>query len=83
MSGELISVLIAVLAVGATLGGLILTGNRGLREDMARMEARLREDMKQLSDPLVLNLSRVAPCTWKCNHFRNEILRLEFGRLRP
>ena len=30
MSVELISVLIAVLAVGATLGGLILTGNPGL-----------------------------------------------------
>ena len=30
MSVELISVLIAVLAVGATLGGLILTGNRGV-----------------------------------------------------
>ncbi len=41
MSVELISVLIAVLAVGATLGGLILTGNRGLRQDMARLEARL------------------------------------------
>ena len=34
MSVELISVLIAMLAVGATLGGLILTGNRGLRQDM-------------------------------------------------
>ena len=41
MSVELISVLIAVLAVGATLGGLILTGNRGLRQDM-------RQDMAQL-----------------------------------
>ena len=44
MSVELISVLIAVLAVGATLGGLILTGNRGLRQDirqdMARLESR-------------------------------------------
>ena len=50
MSVELISVLIAVLAVGATLGGLILTSNRGLREDMARMETRLREDMKQLAE---------------------------------
>ena len=54
MSVELISVLIAVLAVGATLGGLILTGNRGLRQDirqdMARMESQLREDMKQLSE---------------------------------
>ena len=46
MSVELISVLIAVLAVGATLGGLILTGNRGLRQDMrqdmAQLETRLR-----------------------------------------
>ena len=30
MSVELISVLIAVLAIGATLAGLILTSNRGL-----------------------------------------------------
>ena len=54
MSVDLISVLIAVLAVGATLGGLILTGNRGLRQDirqdMARMESQLRDDIKQLGD---------------------------------
>ena len=50
MSVELISVLIAVLAIGVAQSGLILTSNRGLREDMARMEARLREDMKQLSE---------------------------------
>ena len=31
MSVELISVLVAVLAIGATLAGLILTSNRGLR----------------------------------------------------
>ena len=43
MSVELISVLIAVLAIGVAQSGLILTSNRGLREDMARMEARLRE----------------------------------------
>ena len=35
MSVELISVLIAMLAVGATLGGLILTGNRGLQQEHA------------------------------------------------
>ena len=52
MSVELISVLIAVLAIGGAQSGLILTSNRGLREDMARMEAGLREDMKQLSDAL-------------------------------
>ena len=65
MSVELISVLIAMLAVGATLGGLILTGNRGLRQDMRQdmaqlesrlderingLESRLRDDMKQLGD---------------------------------
>ena len=65
MSVELISVLVAVAAVGATLGGLILTGNRGLRQDMRQdiarlesrldekingLESRLRDDMKQLGD---------------------------------
>ena len=47
MSVELISVLVAVLAIGAALAGLILTSNRGLRQDirqdMARMESRLDE----------------------------------------
>ena len=51
MSVELISVLVAVLAIGATLAGVILTSNRGLRkdmrEDMKQGESRLREDMKQ------------------------------------
>lgn len=41
MSVELIGVLIAVLAVGGTLAGMILTGNRGLRQDIARLESRL------------------------------------------
>ena len=41
MSVELISVLVAVLAIGATLAGLILTSNRGLRQNMAQMESRL------------------------------------------
>ena len=54
MSIELISVLVAVLAIGAALGGLILTSNRGLRQDirqdMAQLETRLREDIKQLSE---------------------------------
>ena len=52
MSVELISVLIAVLAIGATLAGLILTGNRGLRQDirqdMARLETRLDERIRGL-----------------------------------
>ena len=51
MSVELISVLVAVLAIGAALAGVILTSIRGLRqdmrEDMGKLESRLREDMKQ------------------------------------
>ena len=50
MSGEII----AILGVGIALAGLMLTSSRGLRQDMrndlARVEARLREDMKQLSE---------------------------------
>ena len=34
MSVELISVLVAVLAIGATLAGVILTSNRGLLEGL-------------------------------------------------
>ena len=64
MSVELISVLIAVLAVGATLGGLILTSNRGLRQDirqdMAQLETRVREDTSQLRDDIKQLGERVA-----------------------
>ena len=48
MSVELISVLIAVLAIGATLAGLIVTGNRGLRKDMREDIGQLRGDIKDL-----------------------------------
>ena len=46
MSGEMI----AIVAVGVALAGVILTATRGLRQDLARLETRLREDMKQLSE---------------------------------
>ena len=56
MSVELISVLVAVLAIGATLAGVILTSNRGLRkdmrEDMKQGESRLREDIGKLETRL-------------------------------
>ena len=53
------------MAIGATLAGLILTSNRGLRkdmrddmkqgesrlrEDMGKLESRLRDDIKQLGE---------------------------------
>ena len=47
MSIELISVLIAVVAIGATLGGLILISNRGLRQDMREDMGKLRQDMRE------------------------------------
>ena len=37
MSGEIL----AILAVGVALAGVILTSNRGVRQDMAQMESRL------------------------------------------
>ena len=52
MSVELISVLVAVLVMGVTLAGVILTSSRGLRQDMAQQEARLREDISQLRDDM-------------------------------
>ena len=52
MSVELISVLVAVLAIGATLAEMIPTSNRGLRQDirqdMTRMESRLDERINGL-----------------------------------
>ena len=56
MSVELISVLVAVLAIGATLAGLILTSNRGLRQDirqdMARLESRVDERIECAGIPV-------------------------------
>ena len=51
MSVELISVLVAVLAIGATLAGLILTSNRALRQDIKDLRGEvgeLRERMAHL-----------------------------------
>ena len=64
MSVELISVLIAVLAIGVAQSGLILTSSRGLRQDMrqdmAQMETRLRGDISQLRDDMKQLAERVA-----------------------
>ena len=56
MSIELAGILIAILAVGATLGGLILASSRGLRQDirqdMVRLESRLDEKINGLESRL-------------------------------
>ena len=63
MSIELISVLVAVVAIGATLGGLILISNRGLRQDMrediGKLESRLREDIGKLESRLDERIDRL------------------------
>ena len=63
MSVELISVLVVVLAIGATLAGLIVTSNCGLRkdmrEDMKQGESRLREDIGKLESRLDERIDRL------------------------
>ena len=56
MSGEMI----AIVAVGVALAGVILTATRGLRQDMARLETRLREDISQLRGDMKQLSERVA-----------------------
>ena len=78
MSVELISVLIAVLAVGATLGGLILTSNRGLRQDIrqdiTRMESRLDERISALESRMDERINGLES--------RFDAMEKQFGELR-
>ena len=78
MSVELISVLVAVLAIGATLGGLILTSNRGLRQDirqdMARLESRLDERIGALESRLDERINGLES--------RFDAMEKQFGELR-
>ena len=48
MSGEIL----AILAVGVALAGVILTSNRGLRQDMAQMESRLDKRISGLESQI-------------------------------
>ena len=50
MSVELISVLVAVLAIGAALAGLILTSSRGLRQDIKD----LRGEVGRVEESMIL-----------------------------
>ena len=59
MSIELISVLVAMVAIGATLGGLILISNRGRRQDMAQLRRDMREDMEKLESRLDERIERL------------------------
>lgn len=52
MSVELISVLIAVVAVGAALAGLILNGQRAIRVELAEQRRELVEQRRDFSAEL-------------------------------
>ena len=50
MSVELISVLIAVMVVGVTLAGLILTGQRSIRAELAEQRRELSAQRKEFGE---------------------------------
>ena len=92
MSIELISVLVAVVAIGATLGGLILTSTRGLRldmrdmrQDMAQMESRLDERISGLEsrlDERISGLESRLDGSIKALESRFDAMESQFGELR-
>ena len=74
---ESISILIAVIAVGGALGGLILTSSRGMRQEMTRMEARLRQDMTQVEARLQQDMTQMdARLRQEMGYLREDVTRL-------
>ncbi|MCY4386196.1 MAG: hypothetical protein OXC18_03720 [Desulfurellaceae bacterium] len=60
MSVELISVLIAVVAVGATLAGLILSGQRAIRVELATQRQEFSERFTALEQQIAELRERMA-----------------------
>ena len=48
MNAELIKVLVAVVAVGISLAGLMLAGWRGIRREMRDMRQEMRQEMRDV-----------------------------------
>ena len=48
MNAELIKVLVAVVAVGISLAGLMLAGWRGIRREMRDMRQDMRQEMRDV-----------------------------------
>ena len=85
MSVELISVLVAVLAIGVALAGVILTATRGLRQDMGRLEARLDERINGLEsrlDERIGALESRLDGSIKALESRFDAMEHQFGELR-
>ena len=88
MSVELIGILTAIVAVGVTLAGVILTSSRGLRQDMGRMETRLdgriggleerlREDMGKMESRLREDTSQLRD---DIKQLGERVARMEHGQ---
>ena len=72
-----VNILIPVIAVGVTLGGLILTSSRGLRQDMTQMESRLRQGMKQMEARFQQEMTQLdARLRQEMGHLREDMTRL-------
>ena len=81
MTTELISVVVAVLAVGVTLSGVILTGLRGIRGEMRDLRGELRSEMDQLRQELRSEMdqlrqelrSELSELRGELNEFRRDV----------
>ena len=60
MSVELISVLIAVVAVGVALAGLILTGQRAIRAELTEQRRELATQRRDFSAELVTHRQEIS-----------------------
>ena len=77
MSGELI----AIVAVGAALAGLILTSSRGLRQDMAQLRRDMREDIGKLESRLDERIDRLeARLRDDIKQLGERVARMEHGQ---
>ncbi len=81
MSVELISVLIAVVAVGATLAGLILSGQRAIRVELAAQRrdfsAELAAQSKEFSERFTALEQHIAALREHIAELRERMAHLE------
>ena len=81
MSVELISVLIAVVAVGATLAGLILSGQRAIRVELAAQRrdfsAELAAQRKEFSERFTALEQHIAALREHIAELRERMAHLE------
>ena len=68
MSVELISVLIAVVAIGATLAGLILSGQRAIRAELAEQRRELAAQRKEFNDRFIALEQQIAELRERMAH---------------